>query len=99
MTINNNEFNLHDLDDVMLCPELFPIGPPNMNPLTSEIASLNHQMEKMTIETHTQKLRQLIERTKRYRVESTLKEVKRDIVFHKQLIHHLQQGDATHQKH
>jgi len=56
MTININEFDLHDLDDIMLCTEIFPVDPPNVNPLTSEIASLNHQMEKMTIETHTQKL-------------------------------------------
>ena len=57
MTINNNDFNLHDLDDVMLCPKLFFIELPNMNPLPSEMVSLSLQMEKMTIEAHTQKLR------------------------------------------
>jgi len=40
-----------------------------------------------------------MERTKRHRVESTLKKIKRDVVSHKQLLHHLQQDDATHQKH
>jgi len=98
MTIDNNDFNFHDFDNVMLCPELFPIEPSNINPLHSKMASLGLQMEKMTIETHTQKLRQLIERTKRHRVESTLKKVKRDVVSHKQLLYHLQQGDATRQK-
>ena len=52
----------------------------------------------MTIETHSQKLRQVIERTKRHRVEATLKRVKRDVVSHRQLLYHLQQGDTTHQK-
>ena len=94
----NNDFNFHDLDDVMLCPELFPIEPRNMNSTTSEMAALSLQMEKMTIEAHTQKLRQLIERTKRHRVESTMKKVKKDVVTHKQLLHHLQQGDAARQK-
>ena len=53
MTIDINEFDIHDLNEIMLCPEIFPVEPPNVNPLTSEIASLNHQMEKMTIETHS----------------------------------------------
>ena len=97
MTINN-DFNFHDLDELLLCPDLFPIEPPYMNPATSEMATFSLRMEKMTIEAHTLKLRQLIERTKWHRVESTMKKVKKDVVSHKQLLHHLQQGDAVRQK-
>jgi len=97
MTINN-DFNFHDLDEGMLCPDLFPIEPPNMNPATSKMAALSLRMKKMTIEEHTQKLWQLIEHTKRHRVESTMQKVKNDVVSHKQLLHHLQQGDAARQK-
>ena len=83
MTIDIYEFDIHGLNEIMLCPDIFPVEPPNVNPLTSEIASLNHQMEKMTIETHSQKLRQIIERTKRHRVKATLKRVKRDVLSHR----------------
>ena len=51
MTVNSD----FDLDNIMLCPDLFSIEPPNLNPMTSEMASLNLQMEKLTIEVYTQK--------------------------------------------
>ena len=97
MTVNN-DFDFDNFDTMMLWPDLFPIEPSNTNPTTSEMASVSLQMEKMTIEVHTQKLRQMIERTKRHWVESTLKKMKKDLVSHKQLLHHLQQDDVTRQK-
>ena len=93
MTVNSG----FDLDNIMLCPDLFSIETPNLNPMTPEMASLYLQMEKLTIEVHTQKLRLMIGRTKRHRMESIMKKVKNDLISNKQLLRQLKQDNITRQ--
>ena len=48
------------------------------------------QMETLTIDVHTQKLRVMIERTKRQKLETTIRKLKRDFISPRQLSHQLQ---------
>ena len=90
-----DNYDNFDLDNIMLCPDLLSIEPPNLNRMTSEIVSLHLQMEKLTIEVNTQKLRLMIGRTKRHRLESNMKKIKDDLISTKQLIRQLQQDNLT----
>ena len=69
--------NAIDIDEgYHLLPKLFPIETVDLFPTFSDIAALNDQIAKLSIDLNTQALRIEIERTKRQKMRMILKRIK-----------------------
>jgi len=53
---------LNDLNEMPLFPEVMPLVPPNICPVSDEITLLNSRLEHLSLDVHTQSLRVTIER-------------------------------------
>jgi len=88
LMLHNNMIDLFDdatLPDLLLAEEplyseAFKIDDLVMPPPHPQIAELSRKIESLTIEVNTQGLQLEIERTKRQRLQSTVRQLKRDIV-------------------
>ena len=62
MNLNEFAFNIKGFP---LFPETFPLDPLDLLPPSNEITTLNFQLERLSLDIHTQSLRIEIERAKR----------------------------------
>jgi len=78
-----NDSTLPDLllPEEPLYDEVFQIDDVLKSTLHPDIADLNRKIESLTIEVNTQGLRLEIERTKRQRLQATVRKLKRDITL------------------
>jgi len=60
---NNNDLT-SNLEGFPLFPEIFLLDTPDLHPSSNEISFLGSQLEKLTLDTHTQSLRIEIEHVK-----------------------------------
>jgi len=67
-----------------------PLGPPNIYPVPNKAASLSSQLEKLSIEVHTQSVRVAIERAKRQKLGTMIRKIKRNVISPKQLSSQIQ---------
>jgi len=81
---------INDFIEIPLFPEIMPFDPPNLYPIPNEVASLSSQLEKLSIEVHTQSLRVAIKRAKRQKLVTMIRKIKRDIISPKQLSSQIQ---------
>ena len=79
--INNQEENV--VNDIFLespfLPDIFPMEPPRSKPSYLDLATLNSQMEHLSLTVNTQSLRIEVERAKRQKMRATIKQLRREM--------------------
>ena len=71
---------INDFNEIPLFPKMMPLDPPNLYLLPNEVASLSSQLERLSIDVHTQSLRVAFERAKRQKLGTMIRKIKRDVI-------------------
>ena len=78
--MNMDYDSLFNVEGFATFPDIFPLNPPDLLPPSNEIALLNTELEKLSLDVHTQSLRVKIEKVKRQKLRSKLKRVRQDMI-------------------
>ena len=81
---------LTDFNEITFFPEMIPLDPPNLCPISNEVVFLSSQLERLSIDVHTHSLRVAIERAKLQKLGTIIRKVKKDLISPKQLSNQIQ---------